>query len=114
VRVSTPVWIVRDGDRLLVTTPAESGKVKRLRNSDRVELRPCSRSGQVDESREPVPARAVIRDDSAEVSRGGELFLRKYTLEYRVFMVIERIAARRRKRRVMLHVHAVPGSAPPA
>ena len=31
--VSTPVWIARDGDDLVVTTPAMSGKAKRLRNS---------------------------------------------------------------------------------
>lgn len=38
-RVSTAVWIGRDGDALVVTTPAGSGKVKRLRNSPRLELR---------------------------------------------------------------------------
>ena len=45
--VPTPVWIARDGDTLVVTTPAESGKVKRLRHHSRVELRPCSRTGRV-------------------------------------------------------------------
>ncbi|MDT7579905.1 MAG: uncharacterized protein QOK35_1169, partial [Pseudonocardiales bacterium] len=28
--VATPVWIARDGDALVVTTIADSGKVKRL------------------------------------------------------------------------------------
>ena len=45
--VSTPVWVVRDGDALVVTTPSQSGKVKRLRTNDDVELRPCSRRGTV-------------------------------------------------------------------
>jgi uncharacterized protein len=45
--VSTPVWIARDGGALVVTTPATSGKVKRIRNSPRVEVRPCSRRGRV-------------------------------------------------------------------
>jgi hypothetical protein len=31
--VATPVWIARDGDALVVTTPADSGKVKRLRST---------------------------------------------------------------------------------
>ena len=48
--VSTPVWIARDGDDLVVTTPATSGKVKRLRNSGRVEMRVCDRMGRVKES----------------------------------------------------------------
>ena len=38
-RVSTPMWVVRDGDALVMFTPEESSKVKRLRNSPRVELR---------------------------------------------------------------------------
>ena len=45
--VATPVWIAPDGDVLVVTTPVESGKVKRLRPDPRVELRPCSRRGAV-------------------------------------------------------------------
>lgn len=45
--VSTAVWIARDGDDLVVITPAESGKVKRIKNSGRVELRPCNRGGKV-------------------------------------------------------------------
>ena len=39
--VSTPVWVVRDGDRLLVTTDASAGKVKRLRHTPAVTLRAC-------------------------------------------------------------------------
>ena len=40
VGVPTPVWIGRDGDALVVTTPVGSGKVKRLRRNCTVELRP--------------------------------------------------------------------------
>ena len=53
-RVSTPMWVGRDGDALLMFTPQASGKVKRLRNSPRVELRPCSRFGRVKDGVEPV------------------------------------------------------------
>jgi len=52
--VSTPVWVGRDGDALVVTTPRDSGKVKRLRSDDRVELRPCSRSGRVADGVAPL------------------------------------------------------------
>ena len=42
--VPTPVWIAQDGDApLVVTTPAGTGKVKRLRHDPRVELRTCNR-----------------------------------------------------------------------
>ena len=63
--VSTPVWVVRDGDELLVTTPDDSGKVKRLRHTARVELRPCSRSGSVPDDAVPVPGDARLVTDRA-------------------------------------------------
>jgi PPOX class probable F420-dependent enzyme len=34
--VSTPVWFVTDGERLLVWTDATSGKIKRIRSDPRV------------------------------------------------------------------------------
>ncbi|MCS5716375.1 PPOX class F420-dependent oxidoreductase [Herbiconiux sp. CPCC 205716] len=102
--VSTPVWIVRDGDTLLVTTPDDTGKVKRLRNDPRVELRPCSRMGAVKEGEPARLGLAEIESDSASVRRGGGLFKRKHPLEYRVFMLVERVAAKRQKPRVMLRI----------
>ncbi|GLK17787.1 PPOX class F420-dependent oxidoreductase [Herbiconiux flava] len=102
--VSTPVWIVRDGDTLLVTTPDDTGKVKRLRNDPRVELRPCSRMGAVKEGEPARLGLAEIERDEPSVKRGGGLFQRKHPLEYRVFMLVERIAAKRQKPRVMLRI----------
>ena len=58
--VATPVWIAPDGDALVVTTPVESGKVKRLRRDPRVELRPCSRRGKVADGASMVAAVAEI------------------------------------------------------
>src|SRR6476661_10290411 len=60
VGVPTPVWIGREGDALVVTTPAGSGKVKRLRNDDRVEIRPCSRRGVVEDGAPKVTAVAEL------------------------------------------------------
>ena len=39
--VATPVWVVRDGDALGVWTPADSWKVKRIRNRADVLVGPC-------------------------------------------------------------------------
>lgn len=44
--VPTPVWFVRDGDVLLITTDGTSGKVKRLRANPRVSLAPCDMRGR--------------------------------------------------------------------
>lgn len=104
VGVSTPVWIARDGDDLIVTTPRKSGKVKRLRNDPRVTLVPCDRRGRVQEGAAVVEGTARIVSDEDTVERLGRVFLGKYRLEYRIFMVIERLVSRGDRTRVMLRI----------
>ncbi|MET0805809.1 MAG: PPOX class F420-dependent oxidoreductase [Lacisediminihabitans sp.] len=86
-RVSTPVWIARDGDALLVTTPEGTGKLKRLRNNPTVELQPSSRMGKTKDSDPIVTGIATM---APEAPRETELFREKYGLQYRIFMFIER------------------------
>ena len=105
-RMSTPVWVGRDGDALVVTTPEASGKVKRLRNSSpRVELRPCSRTGRVDAGAEPVAGVAEVLTDQGDRERLTGIIRRKYGLEYRVVMGIERLLSKSgRGNRVILRI----------
>jgi PPOX class probable F420-dependent enzyme len=42
----TAVWVARDDDSLYVVTPLETGKVKRLRHTERVLLAPCDMRGR--------------------------------------------------------------------
>ncbi|GAA4445832.1 PPOX class F420-dependent oxidoreductase [Actinokineospora soli] len=73
--VPTPVWVVRDGERLLVWTVADSGKVKRIRNNPRVEVAECDFKGNP--TGEAVPATARLLDaEGAE--RARKLIRRKY------------------------------------
>jgi PPOX class probable F420-dependent enzyme len=102
--VSTPVWIARDGEDLVVTTPAMSGKVKRLRNSPRVELRPCDRMGKVKDDAAVVAGNAVIESGEAVTARLNEIFLAKFRAEYRIFMFIERLGKQGKKDRVLLRI----------
>ncbi|MCW4353018.1 PPOX class F420-dependent oxidoreductase [Hoyosella sp. YIM 151337] len=44
--VATAVWAAPDGDRLLVWTPTDSWKVKRIRNNPRVEVAVCDVRGR--------------------------------------------------------------------
>src|SRR6185436_12319303 len=88
--VSTPVWVGREGDALIVTTPETSGKVKRIRNSQRVEVRPCNRMGRVEEGTESVAGVARLLTDDKDRKRLTEVIRRKYKFEYRVVMGIER------------------------
>jgi PPOX class probable F420-dependent enzyme len=99
--VPTTVWVADEAGTVLVLTPDDSWKVKRVRNDPRVTLVPCSRSGKVEPGAVPVEGTAVIVADSAAYR---ELFKRKYGFEYKLIMLIERIVARRQKPRVILRI----------
>lgn len=95
--VPTTVWVAEDGADLVVTTPAGSGKVKRLRHDPRVRLVPSSRRGQVPPGATPVDGSATIVDpaeDPDRFARLSALFPAKYGLEYRAMMVIEKVVTR--------------------
>ena len=102
--VAPTVWVGRDGDSLVVTTPSGSGKVKRLRNDERIELQPSSRRGTVDTSAPPVSAVAEVVAGHGAMSRLGEVMGAKYGLEYRLVMGIERLLRRGAPQRVMLRI----------
>ena len=102
--VSTPVWIGRDGETLVVTTPAKSGKVKRLHNDPRVELRPCGRFGKVKSGTAAISGVAEIVEDPAEQAGPAELIREKYGLEYRIVMRIERIGKDGNEERLILRI----------
>jgi len=91
--VGTPVWIVRDGERLLVTTGAESGKVKRIAHTPRVTLSTCDMRGKVAEGAESVEATAVV-DESPETRAALEAaLLKKYGAAYRMVRLNKRRVA---------------------
>ncbi|MCW2588407.1 MAG: pyridoxamine 5-phosphate oxidase-related, FMN-binding protein [Mycobacterium sp.] len=59
----TAIWAVVDGDRLIAITQEQSWKVKRIRNTPRVTIATCDRSGKP--KGEPVEATAAVLDKSA-------------------------------------------------
>lgn len=67
--VATPVWLARDGDHLYVTTPLETGKVKRLRHTSRVLLAPCDMRGQIKGPHVEGTARLMDAEGSEHVRR---------------------------------------------
>jgi PPOX class probable F420-dependent enzyme len=103
-RVSSAMWVARDGDALIMFTPESSGKVKRLRNSPRVELRPCNRMGRMKEGVEPVAGIAEVLTDEDTLERATGMIRRKYGLMYQVIMAIERLIKSGPERRVILRI----------
>jgi PPOX class probable F420-dependent enzyme len=114
--VDTPGWGGRDGDVLVVLTPAGSGKVKRLRRDARVQLRPCGRFGAVADGVVPVEGRADLREAPADVERARATIRRAYPVESRVVLGIERLAERLRGRppAPRLALHITPAGPSPA
>ena len=97
-RVSTPVWVARDGEALVVLTPAGSGKVERLRRDPRVELAPCGRFGTVEDGVVAVAGTAEVRESRADVDRARATIRRHYPIESRVVLGVERVIERLRGR----------------
>ncbi|HYN29531.1 MAG TPA: PPOX class F420-dependent oxidoreductase [Dermatophilaceae bacterium] len=92
--VPTPVWVVGDGGALLVTTPASSGKVKRLRHTPRVELAQCDQRGRVAEGAPVVAGVSEVLADAATQERLRALMAGKYGLLYRLIRLSEAVSAR--------------------
>jgi uncharacterized protein len=102
--VATPMWIGRDGADLFVWTPADSWKVKRVRNNPRVLLAPSSRFGKVRDGVLPTEGAAQAVTDPVTVERLRDVIRRKYGLGYRLVTLVETIATRGRKSRVILRI----------
>ncbi|MCS7056576.1 MAG: PPOX class F420-dependent oxidoreductase [Thermoflexales bacterium] len=81
VAVRTPVGFVREGNVLLIRTEAASGKVKRIRNNNRVRIAPSTARG--DPLGSWVEARATILDPAAGEAARRQL-LAKYGLIWRL------------------------------
>ncbi|MFF4350096.1 PPOX class F420-dependent oxidoreductase [Streptomyces sp. NPDC001530] len=75
--VATPVWVVRDGAALGAWTPADSWKVKRIRNRADVLVGPCDARGRP--TGDQIPATAEILDPAGTADY-RQLIARKYGL----------------------------------
>ena len=102
--VPTPVWVVPDGDALAVFTPVGTGKLKRIGHTARVTVAECNRRGRVADDVEPIAATATTTADPAEVERVTRLLAAKYGLQFRLFMLVERVLSRGERRREVIHI----------
>jgi PPOX class probable F420-dependent enzyme len=103
-KVSSAMWLARDGDALVVWTPADSWKVKRIRRDSRVELTPCGRTGKVTAAAETTSGSATVDADPTETARVRGLIKAKYGVEFHVITLLERILARGSKDRVAVRI----------
>jgi uncharacterized protein len=61
--VSTPVWFGEKDDKLYVMTRSDSGKYKRIRNSPKVRIAPCTMRGKINGPEFEATARVLAAED---------------------------------------------------
>ena len=86
--VATPVWVVRDGGTLGVWTPADSWKVKRIRNRADVLVGPCDVRGRPTGDQTPATAEVL---DAAGTASYRRLIVRKYGIVGRLTLFGSRL-----------------------
>ena len=73
--VATPVWFGEEDGKLYVMTRSDMGKTKRIRNSSKVTVAPCTIRGVVTGSEFPATARVLPTEEHA---RARQTINRKY------------------------------------
>ncbi len=103
--VATPVWFAQDGNRLLVVTGGDSGKVKRLRNSSRSRIAVCDLRGKILGKWMPTDTRIVT--DEREIATALRLLRGKYGVQFKI-LDLSAWFGRRLDQRVFLEIR--PGA----
>ena len=81
--MKTPVWFTQEGETLYVSTVANSGKVKRIRNNGRINVAACKMDGMLTGGW--TPAQACEITDPEIVTKVNRLFDKKYGLIKKLF-----------------------------
>ena len=97
--VATPVWCALVGERFYVFSEGSAGKVKRLRNSARIRVAPCTARGRV--TGEWVDGSARIVDDAATVEAAYAALHAKYGWQMWLADALSRLTRRYEKRAVL-------------
>jgi len=85
--VTTPVWAAAEGESLYLFSNASAGKVKRLHNSSRAAIAPCTATGTITGSQLPAEAFNLTYDQMPKVRR---LLTKKYGMAARLFVAYDR------------------------
>ena len=88
--VTTPVWAAAEGESLYLFTNASAGKVKRLRNSSRAAVAPCTATGTLTGAQIQAEAFNLASDQMPKV---WKLLTRKYGIAAHLFVAYDRARA---------------------
>ncbi len=99
VRVDTPIWAAPRGGKLYAFTEADSGKVKRLRNSTRAQVARCGARGKL--LGDWADARAQIVEDAATIATAYHALHEKYGWQMKLTDLVSRLTGRYEKRAIL-------------
>jgi PPOX class probable F420-dependent enzyme len=97
--VKTPVWLAKRGGRFYVFTAAGSGKVKRLKNDQRIRAAPCGPRGRLRGGWIEGLARRI--EDPAIERAAYTALLAKYGWQMRVLNFFSRLSGRIEERAIL-------------
>lgn len=84
--VVTPVWAASEGDSLYIFSNPNAGKVKRVRNSSRATVAPCTATGTITGA--ALPAEAFLLSDD-QMPKVWNLLVKKYGIAARLFVAYD-------------------------
>jgi PPOX class probable F420-dependent enzyme len=87
--VPTPIWVAGDGGELVFNSVRDVGKVKRIRNSGRVEVQACDLRGK--KTHGAVASGQARLLDLEETKRAQQVIGRKYGAFGRVSMFFSKL-----------------------
>ncbi len=99
IRVDTPIWAAPLGGKLYAFTEADSGKVKRLRNSYRAQVARCGARGKL--LGDWADARAQIVEDAATIATAYRALHEKYGWQMKLTDLVSRLTGRYAKRAIL-------------
>ncbi len=88
--VPTPMWFAESDGIIYIYTGATSGKVKRIRNSGRVTLAPCTANGKVTGT--VIEGKARIISDQQEIVLADAALAKKYGIQRRLLYLFRSVA----------------------
>ncbi len=97
--VATPLWFVTLADRMYVYTRGDTGKVKRLRRSERARLAACTMRGTLTGPWQDVTAR--LEPDEAQCRAVYAAMAGKYGWQYRLGTLLARVSGNLSRRVVL-------------
>jgi PPOX class probable F420-dependent enzyme len=87
--VPTPIWVAGDGGELVLWSERKAGKVKRIRNSGRVEVQACDVRGK--KTHGAVVGGQARLLDAAGLERARKAIARKYGFAGRVTILFSKL-----------------------